>query len=72
MTKTELLNFAKFIFRSGEESYKHYKNILLDSEIQNYILDAFKDYQNSLKNKTNFVEPIELEEAQDVIESVKE
>lgn len=65
MTKTELLNFAKFIFRSGEESFKQNKNITLDAEIQKYILDAFKDYRDSLKNKTNFIEPIKLEDAQD-------
>lgn len=96
MKKSDLMNFAKFIFRSGEESFKQNKNILLDSEIQKYILDAFKDYQDSLKNKTKkyneeekhaqysaykiydchgrgeFVEPIELEEAQDVIELIEE
>ena len=44
ITKDILLSFAKFIFRSGEESYRCKGNISLDSEISAYVKETFKNF----------------------------
>jgi len=39
-----LLNFAKFIFRSGEEAFRCKGDISLDKEITAYIQETFKNF----------------------------
>lgn len=44
ITKDVLLNFAKFIFRSGEEAFRCKGDISLDSEISAYVKETFKNF----------------------------
>lgn len=65
MKKSDLMNFAAFIFRSGEESYKIKNNIEFDSHIREYIETTFKDFARQLKSE-------KVKKTQDVIELVEE
>ena len=65
MKKSDLMNFAAFIFRSGEEKKKKKKNIEFDSNIREYIETTFKDFARQLKSE-------KVKKTQDVIESVEE
>lgn len=65
MKKADLMDFAAFIFRSGEDSYKRKKNIEFDSHIREYIETTFKDFARKLKSE-------KVKKTQDVIESVEE
>ena len=44
ITKDILLNFAKFLFRSGEEAFRCKGDISLDSEISAYVKETFKNF----------------------------
>lgn len=65
MKKSDLMNFAAFIFRSGEENYKRKNNIELDSNIREYIETTFKDFARQLKSE-------KVKKNQNVIELVEE
>ena len=65
MKKSDLMNFAAFIFRRGEESYKKKNKIELDSNIREYIETTFKDFARKLKSE-------KVKKTQDVIELVEE
>lgn len=65
MKKSDLMDFAAFIFRSGEENYKRKKNIEFDSNIREYIETTFKDFARQLKSE-------KVKKTQDVIELVEE
>lgn len=65
MKKSDLMNFAAFIFRSGEENYKRKNNIELDSNIREYIETTFKDFARQLKSE-------KVKKTQDVIELIEE
>lgn len=65
MKKDDLMNFAAFIFRSGEESYQRKNNIELNSNIREYIETTFKDFARQLKSE-------KVRKTQDVIELVEE
>ena len=60
-----LMNFAAFIFRSGEDNFKRKKDIELDCNIREYIETTFKDFARQLKSE-------KVKKTQDVIESVEE
>lgn len=53
ITRRQFLDFTKFIYRSGEESYRCKKSIELDSDIESYILETFNNFKmkKSLENK---------------------
>ncbi len=61
ITKEILLNFAKFVFRSGEESFRYKKDISLDSDISAYIQETFKNFLEKEK-KIQEAEKQEIEE----------
>ena len=65
MKKSDLMNFAVFIFRSGEESYKRKNNIEFDSHIREYIETTFSDFARQLKSE-------KVKKTQDVIELAEE
>ena len=65
MKKSDLMDFAAFIFRSGEENYKRKKNIEFDFNIREYIEATFKDFARKLKSE-------KVKKTQDVIELVEE
>lgn len=61
ITKDVLLNFAKFIFRSGEEAYRCKGNISLNQEIEDYIKETFKNFLEK-ERKIQVAEKIEQED----------
>lgn len=60
ITKKTLLNFGKFLFRSGEESFRYKKDISLDSDISAYIQETFKNFLEK-ERKIQEAEKIEQE-----------
>ena len=49
--KELLINFGKFLFRSGEECYKHLGYTELDKNIEDYVIDTFKEFIKSTKER---------------------
>lgn len=49
MTNKELLDFGAFLFRSGEESFRAKKDVELDKNIREYIIETFNNYKNKEK-----------------------
>lgn len=60
ITKNMLLNYGKFLFRSGEVAYRTNNTISLDCEISAYIQDSFKDFLEK-ERKIQEAEKIEQE-----------
>ena len=48
LTKKILLDFGRFLYRSGEISYERTKDISLSWEIDDYIRDTWQEF---IKNK---------------------
>ena len=44
ITKDILFNYGKFLFRSGEETFRCKGDISLDSEISAYVKETFKNF----------------------------
>ena len=50
--KDLLMNYGKFLFRSGEESFNHMGHIELNKNIEQYIEETFKNFiENAKKEK---------------------
>lgn len=60
ITKEMLLNYGKFLFRSGEEAFKCKGDISLDVEISAYVTETFKNFLEK-ERKIQEAEKIEEE-----------
>lgn len=55
ITRRQFLDFSKFIFRSGEESYKFKKMVESNSNIEAYILETFNNFKIKKKLENKFL-----------------
>lgn len=65
VTKKILLDYARFLFRSGEISFDERKTTLYSREIDDYIFETWKEFVNNRLPKNQEKAKIDFKQTQE-------